>query len=279
MGRDLIRRRWFLNDIVKKIEDGNFIIGMVHLKALPGSSRFEGNVNDIYDSAIQDARALEKGGVSAILIENHYDQPFLKELTLEQTITMAAVCREVKSSTNLPIGIDAAFNQFKVSLAIAKAIGADFVRIPVFVDRVDSLSGIHEPACSEAIKYRKLLDLDHVKILADVQVKETVMLNKDLTIEESAKLAQQHGADAIIVTGNKTGGETPIETIRKVKDVVEIPVFVGSGVSPDNVAQQLNVADGAIVGSSLKRQPQKDRVDVNRVKLLMRQLKPKEVVR
>ena len=36
------------------------------------------------------------------------------------------------------------------------------------------------------------------------------------------------------------------------KQVVKLPVFAGSGVKAENIKEQMKVADGAIIGSSLK---------------------------
>ncbi len=46
------------------------IIGMVHLKALPGTFHYDGNMDNIYEAAIHDAKALEEGGVHGIMVEN-----------------------------------------------------------------------------------------------------------------------------------------------------------------------------------------------------------------
>jgi predicted TIM-barrel enzyme len=43
-----------------------------------------------------------------------------------------------------------------------------------------------------------------------------------------------------------------MEIIKQVKEVVKVPVIVGSGVNEHNIKDQLNLADGAIIGSSLK---------------------------
>ena len=71
-------------------------------------------------------------------------------------------------------------------------------------------------------------------------------------IEQSAIDAVNAGADALIVTGSATGQATPLDTVREVKSVVEIPVLVGSGTNLENVKDTLQIADGAIVGSALK---------------------------
>lgn len=79
------------------------------------------------------------------------------------------------------------------------------------------------------------------------------MLCPSISIEVSAKNAAEAGADGIIITGATIGEETPIEMIARAKKVVKIPVFAGSGVKPGNVREQLDIADGCIVGSSFKK--------------------------
>ena len=78
------------------------------------------------------------------------------------------------------------------------------------------------------------------------------MVLTHVSVEDSARDAEACGADAIIVTGTHIGVETPMEIIKRVKAVTNLPVIVGSGVKTANIKEQLAVADGAIVGSSLK---------------------------
>ena len=60
-------------------------------------------------------------------------------------------------------------------------------------------------------------------------------------------------ADAIIVTGPATGMPAAIEEVAKVKGMLpDVPVLIGSGVDEGNVERFLALADGVIVGTSLK---------------------------
>ena len=52
------------------------LIGMVHLLPLPGSPRWGGSMAEVAERALADARALEAGGLHALLVENHGDAPF-----------------------------------------------------------------------------------------------------------------------------------------------------------------------------------------------------------
>lgn len=257
-------------DVEEMLQKGKFLIGMVHLPPLPGSAGFRGDMKEIYDHALADAKALADNGIHALMVENFSDGPYAKKLTLEQAAALASVTAVVKRETGLPVGIDAAFCDYKAALAGAKAAMADFVRLAVFVDTVECFAGIIEPCCSYAVPYRKSIGGENIKIFADVQVKHTHMLLKDINITESAQVAQSCGADAIIVTGLATGEETPIETVRRVKGAVSCPVLIGSGLNDSNAKQQLSIADGAIVGSSLKTD---GRIDGAKVRELVASLK------
>jgi membrane complex biogenesis BtpA family protein len=241
-----------MNDTMFLTNKKGFVIGMVHCLPLPGTLGFGGDMQKIIDQAITDAKTLEKAGMDAIIIENMGDGPFGIRLDIPQVSALAAVSALVAQEVELPIGIDAAMNDYKASLSIAKAIGADFVRVPVFVDTVEFYGGIITPCARDAVLFRKCLDAENIRILADIQVKHTHMVLTHVSVEDSAKAAADCGADAIIVTGTHIGVETPLEIIKRVKKVTQLPVIAGSGVKAANAREQLAIADGAIVGSSLK---------------------------
>lgn len=229
-----------------------FVIGMVHCLALPGTPGFDGDCQKILDQAVQDAKTLASAGVDAVIVENMGDSPFAAKLDVAQKTALAAATMLVRNAVDIPVGVDAAFNDWETAISIAKIAGCQFVRIPVFVDTVEFSGGIITPCARECMIYRKNMDAEDVMVLADIQVKHTNMLLPHVTIEQSAKSAAECGADAIIVTGSAIGTETPIEMIQKVKKLVKIPVIAGSGVSAKNIDEQLKVADGAVIGSSLK---------------------------
>lgn len=239
-----------IRDVVK-CENG-FVIGMVHCLPLPGTMHYGGSCDKIIEHAIRDAKTLESCGVDAIIVENMGDTPFAAKLDVAQSNALAIVASKVKDVVSIPVGIDAAFCDYETALSIAHIIGAEFVRIPVFVDRVQFYGGIIEPCARACMNYRRSLGADNVMILADIQVKHTHMVLPHVSIESSAQNAVDCGADAVIVTGSLIGQETPIEMIERVKKVVKVPVIAGSGVNEHNIKEQFKIADGAIVGSSMK---------------------------
>lgn len=229
------------------------VIGMVHCLPLPGTSGFDGDFDKIIEQAVEDAITLEKAGVDALIVENMGDAPFAALMDKAQIVALSAAASRVREAVSIPIGIDAAFNDCEVSLSIAAMCGGAFVRVPVFVDTVLFSDGIIYPCARKCMNFRKELGIEHVKILADVQVKHANMLNPQITVEMSAKDAVGNGADAIIVTGAVIGAETPIDMLKRVQKVADVPILAGSGVNHKNIGEQLQIADGCIIGSSLKK--------------------------
>lgn len=228
------------------------VIGMVHCLPLPGTPGFDGNFEKIISHAVSDALILEQAGVHAVIVENMGDTPFTAYLSTPQIAALSAAACAVRQKVKIPVGVDAAFNDAKASLSIAGMAGAAFIRVPVFVDTVVFSDGIIKPVARECIAFRKAMGLEHVKILADVQVKHAHMLLPHISIEQSAREAADNGADGIIVTGSSIGEETPLAMITRVKKTVNLPVLAGSGVKASNINAQMEIADGAIIGSSLK---------------------------
>jgi hypothetical protein len=147
------------------------------------------------------------------------------------------------------------------ALAVAAAIGAEFVRVNVYTGARLTDQGIIQAAPHQLARYRKLLG-SSVRIFADVDVKHSAALApRDLGDEIEDTLLRAK-ADAIIVSGAGTGKRTEVEHVREAKRAAHsAPVFVGSGVDASNVAELLAMADGVIVGTSIKQ----DGVTANRV--------------
>ncbi len=236
----------------KKRHEPPRLIGMVHLLPLPGTSGFDGDMAKIEARALADAETLTAAGFDAIMIENMGDMPFHTELGTAQIAAMASIATSVRRKTSLPLGINAAFNDYEAALAVAKCVGADFVRIQVFVDTVVYHGGIVHPCARDALDYRKSIGAEDVAIYADIQVKHTHLLASGIPLEETAKEAEKAGADAVVVTGAATGKPVSAALLETMDDLLDIPLLIGSGVNPENIGAQLARADGVIVGSSLK---------------------------
>lgn len=247
------------------------LIGMVHLLPLPGSPRWGGSMEAVIERALEDARALAAGGMDALLVENHGDAPFFRERVDAATVAaMARATAEIRRAVFLPIGVNVLKNDAQSALAVAVATGARFIRVNIHTGAVVADQGIIQSDAAATLRSRRLLAAD-VKIFADVQAKHGVPV-APVELEQEARDSVGRGlADALIVSGTATGEATSLEDVKRVRSAVrEVPLLVGSGVTPESVGDLFSVADGAIVGTSLKRDGRLDNpVDPGRVKRLV----------
>jgi len=227
------------------------IIGMIHLKTLPGYPQHQG-MKTVIQQALQDASILEQGGVDSILIENTDDDPHQKQVSPETIAAFTIVANKVKEKITKPFGICVLWNDYKASLAIAKVTGASFVRIPVFTEAVVTASGIIESNPYDVISYRQKIKANEIRILADVQVKHASSL-AIRSIEESSVEALHFGADEIVITGKFTGdcpNLVKLSAVRKANPTAT--VVIGSGTTPSNLNELAKYADKVIVGTYFK---------------------------
>ncbi len=246
------------------------IIGMLHLPPLPGSPVYNGaGLQAIIDRALYDAEELQEGGVDALEVENFSDPTYYpNEVGPELTAAMAIIADHVKRAVSKPVGVCVLADP-KASLSVAHAVGAQFLRATFFTEASVDVSGLVLPKPHELLRFRKFLD-PSVKIFADVHIKHSAPL-VDRPLCDSALDAKYFLSDAIIISGTHTGRETKLDDIKEAKESVEeFPVLVGSGFRAENAAKIFQYADGAIVGTSLKKDGVSSNVvDRNRVKALM----------
>ena len=230
------------------------LIGMVHLLPLPGSPRWGGSLDAVVERAVSDARALQAGGFHACLVENFGDAPFSPGRADPASVAAIAVAAgEVRRAVGLPIGINVLKNDAQAALAVAAAVGAAFVRVNVHVGAVVGDQGVLQGDAYGTLRYRRLLGTT-TRLFVDVGGKHAVPL-APVELEQVARDAAHRGlADALVVSGVATGEPTALGDVKRVRAAVpDRPILVGSGVEPETVGELLRVADGAIVGTWVKR--------------------------
>ncbi len=236
------------------------LIGVVHLAALPGDPLYrDGGFAGVLQRAMTDAEALVKGGATGMIIENFGSVPFAKgtageRLPAHAVAAMAQIADRCLGQFSVPVGLNCLRNDASSALGIAAAVGAHFVRVNVHTGAMVTDQGVIEGEASQTLRYRAALGATSVSILADVLVKHATPL-APLSVADAAVDTVKRGlADGLIVTGSATGAQTDLQELETVKDAVpETPVLIGSGLTPDNAAALLAIADGAIVGTWLKQ--------------------------
>jgi membrane complex biogenesis BtpA family protein len=250
------------------------VIGVIHLQPLPGAPRYAGQaVREIYAAAVTDARTLTEGGVDGIILENASDMPFSRpeHIGPETVAALTAACLAVRATVDTPIGITCVANGVIPALAVAKAVGAGWVRANQWVNAYVANEGILNGPAPEAMRYRSRIRADEVAIFADVHVKFGAhAITADRSIAEQATDAEWFDADVLIASGTRTGSPTEPREVEDVRSGTNLPVIVGSGLSAEQVPSLFASADGAIVGQWLKKDGRWwNPVDPHRVERLM----------
>ena len=231
------------------------IIGMIHVRALPGTPRHAGGIAPIVDHALAEAETYRACGIHALMVENMHDIPYVQHPGPEIATAMAVVAREVKRAhPALPLGLQILAGANNEALSAALAAGADFIRAEAFVFGHVADEGYMDSCAGTLLRHRKAIGAEHIAIFTDIKKKHSAhALTADVDIVQTAHAAEYFLSDGLILTGAATGEAASAEELRAVCAATKLPVLVGSGITADNLKTYLPLADAFIVGSSFKK--------------------------
>lgn len=238
------------------------IIAMVHI--------FDGERRRQTDQALEDTEQLQRGGVDGLLVEN-YDCGYFDAncATDEMAERLAEITIEVKRHARIPVGLNVLPNDYWKSLSIALSTGGTFIQADHITGNFDGCEPV-DP--DEYLATRKCYR--DIAVFGGIHPKYYELVDPTCSLAECAKKAMSL-ADAVVVTGQVTGDPATLDDLRVAREAIgEHPLVIGSGLNAHNVASQLSIADGAIVGTAFKMsgvQPGEP-VDVELVKQLMEEV-------
>jgi uncharacterized protein len=228
------------------------VIAMCHLAALPGRPRHDvaGGMGAVVEGLRRDVHALQDAGVDGLLFCNENDIPYQLQVGPEIPSAMAAVIAELKPELRLPFGVNILWDA-RASLALARAVHARFVR-EVFTGVFESDMGLFAPQYGELAAYRHAIGADDVAIFANITPEFSRSVS-DRPVADRARGAAYMGVDALLISGVQAGVSAEFSDLEAARSAAGgVPVLANTGVNHDNVQAVLRVADGIIVGTSLK---------------------------
>jgi membrane complex biogenesis BtpA family protein len=252
------------------------LIGMLHAPPLPGAPRFQGRRSDVHAAVLRDVETLVGCGVHGLLLENFGDAPFYPDRVPRSVVAeLTALAAAVRRGTDLPLGINVLRNDGRSALAIAHAVGCQFIRVNVLCGARVTDQGLVQGIAHDLLRERAAMPGSVVRILADVDVKHAAPLAVRPLEEEVRELVERGGTDAIVVSGSGTGQPIDLSQLLVVRQAAAgIPVLAGSGVTSANVHRWLPHVDALIVGTSLKvDECAANPVDRSRVAALMERIR------
>lgn len=251
------------------------VFGMIHVRALPGTPMYSGEAGLILEKAILEARIYRDAGVDGIIIENMHDTPYLNRTVGPEIVAwMTRVGAAVKAESELGCGVQVLAGANKEAMAVAQAAGLDFIRAEGFVFGHVADEGWMDASAGELLRYRKQIGAEHIRIITDIKKKHSAhALTADVDLVETAKAAAFFRADGVIVTGTSTASPADGDAVKTVQSAVDMPVYVGSGITLENVHEYAH-ADGLIVGSWVKEKGYwANELDPQRVTALMEKVR------
>lgn len=228
------------------------LIAMCHLLALPGRPRHDvdGGMDKVVDALAYDVEALQDAGVDGLLFCNEHDLPYSTAVGVEVTAAMALAIGRLRSQVRIPFGVDLLWDAH-AALAVARATGAAFVR-EVFTGVYESDMGLFAPDFGRLAGYRHAIGADGVAVFANITPESSRSVS-NRPVADRARGAVYMGVDALLISGPAAGAPLEMSDLVEAKAAVgAFPVLANTGVNHDNVADMLAVADGAIVGTSMK---------------------------
>lgn len=229
------------------------VIAMVHFGALPGSPLYDqkAGLKGILRGVENDLAALQSAGVDAIMFGNENDRPYEFAVDTASTATMAFVIGQVRRKISVPFGVNVLWDPMS-TIALAAATGASFVR-EIFTGSYASDMGPWTPDAGKAMRYRDRLGRPDLAMLYNVSAEFAYSLDQRPLPDRARSAVFSSIPDAILVSGQITGEAARMEDLEAVKKALpDTPVLANTGVKHATIAQVMKVADGCIVGSSLK---------------------------
>ncbi|MDN4612218.1 BtpA/SgcQ family protein [Arthrobacter burdickii] len=247
------------------------VIAMCHLQALPGDPSYDrdGGVPAVLDHARRELQALQDGGVDGILISNEFSLPYLTKTEPITAITMARIIGELREEIRVPFGVNVLWDA-TASIDLAVATGASFVR-EIFTGVYASDFGTWETNVGATARHRIAVCGENVRLLYNIVPEAASYLGSRTIADIARSTVFNCRPDGLCVSGLTAGAPTDTSVLATVKENAgSTPVIVNTGVRAANAAEQLRVADAAIVGTYFKADGVfENPADTARVKELM----------
>ncbi|MBK1867884.1 BtpA/SgcQ family protein [Aestuariivirga sp. YIM B02566] len=205
------------------------VFAMLHLKGDSPAEKF--------DIARRETQILWESGVDAVIVENYFGS----------VDDVVAVCRWLKDEApEVVFGVNI-LKDDKRAFEVANEFGARCVQL-------DSVCG-HLPVADDGA-FGDWLNAQRAAskafVLGGVRFKYQPYLSGRPLVEDL--LIGISRCDAVVVTGEGTGLQTPVDKTAEFRAIVGpgFPIVIGAGVTPDSAERDLAKANAVIVGSYLK---------------------------
>ena len=251
------------------------IVAMCHLQAMPGDPYYneKGGMDYVVEMGRKDLKALQDGGVDAVMFSNEFGMPYLTRVPAGTTAAMARVIGELMSEIKVPFGVNVLWDPI-ASIDLAAAVGAKFIR-EIMTGVYASDFGLWNTNVGETVRHKYSMSAKNLKLLYNIVPEAACYLGNRNICDIAKSTVFNNRPDVLCVSGLIAGAEADTQILTQVKQTVpDTAVFCNTGCRLENIDRQLGVADGAVVGTTFKVDGKfENPVDQKRVREFMDKVK------
>lgn len=261
-----------MNWIEEKFGKKKVLIGLCHIKALPGDPMYDEKtgMNDVFESALNDVLALQNGGIDGIQFTNEFSIPYESSPASPCIVaSMGTIIGRLMPYIKVPFGANIIGDTY-ASIALCAATQASFTR-GSYHGTWATNEGLLNSECADIYRLRHNLRYDDLKLVHYVVPESSL----DVAGRDPVTMLKSHyflnKPDALGICGLVAGQKVDVNLLNSFrKEYKDAVLFAVTGVTPENVKEIMSVADAAFVGTYLKKDHKfENPVDENNVRLLV----------
>lgn len=251
----------------------NTVLAMIQPPPLPGSYKHKNDrIEDIIKKVIDEMSIIDECGFDGVILQNMNDMPIKQIASPEAISYMTRIGYEIKNKyPNIILGVLVNWDGV-ASVAVAEAIGADFIRVEhLFTGANVTSAGILQAQCVEIANIRKRTK-SKIPVYADIYEIHGVPLGKKTVSDAAWEAIYEAFADGIFVS-SKTP-DMSIEMVEEIrKKLPNTPIMLGGGATGDNIKKLIKYFDGVSVATWIKNGNMNNPIDRQKAKIFLKNVK------
>lgn len=226
------------------------LIGMLHLA---GKNHLER-----VDRAIEEMTIYREEGFDGAIVEDFHGE-------LQDVISVLSKANDLGLNKGpFAVGVNV-LNDPYIAFELADKYGATFIQF----DTIQASPGdrYNPKRFNEKLHISLRKKYSEICIFGGVRFKYIPETGNSL---EDDIADGMYKADAIVTTGEGTGIETPTQKLRDFRKIMgTFPFIDGAGVNDKNIREQIEIVDGAVIGSYLKNYDTEAQIQRERVRRIV----------
>ena len=177
------------------------IIAMCHFNPMPGDPSYDcaKGLPWVIERVRYNLRALQEGGVDAVMFSNESSLPYLTKVEPITYVTMARVIGEIMPDIKVPFGVNVLWDP-TASIDLAVATGAQFVR-EIFSGVYASDFGLWNTNAGEVVRHQYRINGAKVRLLFNIVPEAALYLGNRTVADIARSTVFNDRPDALCVSG------------------------------------------------------------------------------